>query len=52
MVANRRFRQNFRGAQSYWRVLSSPFALVGLLATWIPARRAFSINPLDLLREE
>jgi predicted permease len=27
-------------------------ALLGLLASWIPARRALSINPLALLREE
>jgi ABC-type antimicrobial peptide transport system permease subunit len=27
-------------------------ALLGLLATWIPAQRALSINPLILLREE
>ena len=27
-------------------------ALVGLLATWIPAQRALSIDPMDLLREE
>jgi predicted permease len=27
-------------------------ALVGLLATWIPAQRALSIEPLELLREE
>jgi ABC-type antimicrobial peptide transport system permease subunit len=26
--------------------------LFGLVATWIPARRALSINPLILLREE
>jgi ABC-type lipoprotein release transport system permease subunit len=26
--------------------------LLGLLATWIPARRALSVNPLMLLREE
>ena len=26
--------------------------LLGLLATWIPARRALSINPMILLREE
>jgi ABC-type lipoprotein release transport system permease subunit len=26
--------------------------LVGLLATWIPAQRALSVNPLILLREE
>jgi ABC-type lipoprotein release transport system permease subunit len=26
--------------------------LLGLLATWIPARRALSIDPLTLLREE
>jgi len=27
-------------------------ALLGLLATWIPAQRALSIDPLVLLREE
>jgi ABC-type antimicrobial peptide transport system permease subunit len=27
-------------------------ALLGLLATWIPAQRALSVNPLALLREE
>lgn len=27
-------------------------ALLGLLATWIPARRALSITPLALLRED
>ena len=27
-------------------------ALLGLLATWIPARRALSVDPLTLLREE
>ena len=27
-------------------------ALLGLVATWIPARRALSINPMRLLREE
>jgi ABC-type antimicrobial peptide transport system permease subunit len=27
-------------------------ALSGLLATWIPARRALSVNPMILLREE
>jgi len=27
-------------------------ALLGLLATWIPAQRALSIDPLNLLREE
>jgi len=27
-------------------------ALLGLLATWIPARRALSVDPLSLLREE
>ena len=26
--------------------------LLGLIATWIPAQRALSINPLNLLREE
>ena len=26
--------------------------LLGLLATWLPARRALSLNPLSLLREE
>jgi ABC-type antimicrobial peptide transport system permease subunit len=26
--------------------------LLGLLATWIPAQRALSVNPLILLREE
>jgi ABC-type lipoprotein release transport system permease subunit len=27
-------------------------ALLGLLATWIPAQRALSIDPMTLLREE
>jgi len=27
-------------------------ALLGLLATWIPAQRALSIDPMKLLREE
>jgi ABC-type antimicrobial peptide transport system permease subunit len=27
-------------------------AFLGLLATWIPAQRALSVNPLILLREE
>ena len=27
-------------------------ALLGLLATWIPAQRALSVNPLMLLRED
>ena len=27
-------------------------SLLGLLATWIPARRALSVNPMRLLREE
>jgi ABC-type lipoprotein release transport system permease subunit len=26
--------------------------LLGLIATWIPAQRALSIDPLTLLREE
>jgi ABC-type antimicrobial peptide transport system permease subunit len=26
--------------------------LIGLIATWIPARRALSINPAQLLRDE
>jgi ABC-type antimicrobial peptide transport system permease subunit len=25
---------------------------VGLIATWIPARRALSVNPAQLLRED
>ena len=27
-------------------------ALLGLVATWIPAQRALSVNPLILLRED
>jgi ABC-type lipoprotein release transport system permease subunit len=27
-------------------------SLLGLVATWIPAQRALSIDPLRLLREE
>jgi ABC-type lipoprotein release transport system permease subunit len=27
-------------------------ALLGLLATWIPAQRALGVNPMTLLREE
>ena len=30
----------------------SVMCLLGLLATWIPAQRALSIDPLVLLREE
>jgi ABC-type lipoprotein release transport system permease subunit len=26
--------------------------LLGLVATWIPAQRALSVNPMILLREE
>jgi ABC-type antimicrobial peptide transport system permease subunit len=26
--------------------------LIGLVATWIPARRALGVNPAQLLREE
>jgi ABC-type antimicrobial peptide transport system permease subunit len=26
--------------------------LIGLIATWIPARRALTINPAQLLRED
>jgi ABC-type lipoprotein release transport system permease subunit len=27
-------------------------ALLGMLATWIPAQRALKVNPLILLRED
>jgi len=27
-------------------------AMLGLVATWIPAQRALSLDPLTLLREE
>jgi ABC-type lipoprotein release transport system permease subunit len=27
-------------------------AMLGLVATWIPARRALSLDPMTLLREE
>jgi ABC-type lipoprotein release transport system permease subunit len=27
-------------------------AILGLVATWIPAQRALSVNPMMLLREE
>jgi ABC-type lipoprotein release transport system permease subunit len=27
-------------------------ALLGLVATWIPARRALAVNPIILLRED
>jgi ABC-type lipoprotein release transport system permease subunit len=35
-----------------WRWWVWAMALLGLLATWIPARRALSVNPMILLREE
>ena len=40
-----------RSARADWR-RRSRCCFVGLLATWIPAQRALSINPLMLLREE
>jgi len=30
----------------------SAMIFIGLIATWIPARRALSINPAQLLRED
>jgi ABC-type lipoprotein release transport system permease subunit len=33
-------------------VTAWPMALLGLLATWIPAQRALSVDPLVLLRDE
>jgi ABC-type lipoprotein release transport system permease subunit len=33
-----------------WVVLL--MSLLGLMATWIPAQRALTVNPLILLREE
>jgi hypothetical protein len=45
--SSRRFTGKRRGIQYYGRT-----ALLGLLATWIPARRALSVNPMILLREE
>ncbi len=35
-----------------WLVLFSRWRLLGLLATWIPAQRALSVDPVILLREE
>jgi ABC-type antimicrobial peptide transport system permease subunit len=32
--------------------VTATMALLGLLAAWIPARRAFGIEPASLLREE
>jgi len=35
-----------------WAGVVLAMSLLGLLATWIPARRALAVNPLVLLREE
>jgi len=32
--------------------VAAAMALVGLVATWIPAQRALSLDPVTLLREE
>ena len=32
--------------------VAAAMALLGLLATWIPARRALSVDPLVLMRDE
>jgi ABC-type lipoprotein release transport system permease subunit len=37
----------------YWTIAPIlAMSLLGLLATWIPAQRALSIDPLILLHEE
>jgi ABC-type antimicrobial peptide transport system permease subunit len=35
-----------------WVGVVLAMSLLGLLATWIPAQRALSVDPLRLLREE
>ena len=40
-----------RGEAAY-KIGYALLSLLGLLATWIPAQRALSVNPMILLREE
>jgi ABC-type lipoprotein release transport system permease subunit len=39
-------------SKSLPRLLFLAMLLLGLVATWIPAQRALSIDPLTLLRED
>ena len=41
-----------RAIRWYWPALFWRCRLLGLVATWIPAQRALSVDPLILLREE
>ena len=46
------FTRPRRAIRWCWAGVVLAMSLLGLLATWIPAQRALSVNPLVLLRED
>jgi ABC-type lipoprotein release transport system permease subunit len=45
-------RENLEIVKELAAVVVLAMLLLGLVATWIPAQRALSIDPLTLLRED